>query len=114
MIQPRRWIPLFGLLLAALSLSACGAGASQTPTIVTVAPAEEAGVPTTRAEVPRITVEELKEKMDIGVMIVVGDTRSESAYEAGHINGAISFPASQVEARLNELDKDQEIILYCT
>ena len=98
MSQMPRWMPLLGLFLVALLLGGCGA--SQ--------------VPTTRAEVPRVTVEELKERMDNGELIVVGDTRVQIVYDLKHIPGAISIPVRQVEAHLNELPQDQDIILYCT
>lgn len=82
--------------LAAVFLSSCG---SQ--------------VPTTASEVPRISVEELKERIDNGEAIVIGDTRGQGSYDVRHIDGAISIPRSQVDAHVADLSLDQEIVLYC-
>ena len=99
----KRMVPIIlGVLLAALFLSSCGT--SQ----VTTTP-----VPTTKEEVPRISVEELKERIDSGEAIVIGDTRSPVSYELRHITGAISITSSQVEELKADLPLDQEIVLYC-
>ncbi len=98
MKQMPGWLRLFGLFFTALFLSACGA----------------AQAPTTRDEVPRMTAEELKERMDNGEAIVIGDTRSQREYDLKHITGAISIPARLVEDHLQGLPRDQAIILYCT
>jgi len=41
------------------------------------------------------------------------DVRSAETYSAGHIAGAISFPESDVDARIAELPKDKLIVAYC-
>jgi hypothetical protein len=41
------------------------------------------------------------------------DVRAKEAYDAGHIAGAISFPESDVDTRINELPKDKLIVAYC-
>jgi rhodanese-related sulfurtransferase len=41
------------------------------------------------------------------------DVRAKDAFDAGHITGAISFPESDVDARVAELPKDKLIIAYC-
>ena len=94
---------LLAVLLTAVFLSSCGT--SQVPTTP---------VPTTKEEVPRISVEELKERIDSGEAIVIGDTRGQSSFDIMHIAGAISITSSQVEALLDDLPLDQEIVLYCT
>ena len=49
-----------------------------------------------------------------GVFII--DLRSFSAYESGHIRGAIHIPYEEIEKRLIETRtfKDKLLILYCT
>jgi len=42
------------------------------------------------------------------------DVRSEKAYMNGHIPTAKSFPAGTIISRLNEIPKDQYLIIYCT
>jgi len=67
-------------------------------------------------DVPRITVQELKAKMDKGDDLVVVDVRTGNDYERSKIKikGAIRIPIVQLEARSNELPRDKEIITYCT
>ncbi len=64
-------------------------------------------------EVPRLSPDEVKEKLDSGADVVIVDVRSREAYDEGHIKGAISIPLSEVESRYNELPEDKEIIIYC-
>jgi len=42
------------------------------------------------------------------------DVRSEKAYLNGHIPTAKSFPAGTIMSRLNEIPKNQYLIIYCT
>lgn len=41
------------------------------------------------------------------------DLRPRVEFEAGHLPGARSIPADELEARLEELPKDQKIVAYC-
>jgi len=63
-------------------------------------------------EVPRITAEELKGKLDRGVDVIIVDARGKDSFEQEHIKGAISMPLGEVEARHQELPKDKEIVFY--
>jgi len=42
------------------------------------------------------------------------DVRSEKAYLNGHIPTAKSFPSGTIMSRLNEIPKDNYLIIYCT
>jgi len=66
--------------------------------------------------VPRITVQELKAKMDKGEDVVILDVRAGREYKDSkiRIRGDIRIPIVQLEARSNELPRDKEIITYCT
>ncbi len=64
-------------------------------------------------DMPRITVQELKAKLDAG-QAVVFDARSQSAYARKHIAGAISLPQDEVAARVAELPTDKMAVFYCT
>ncbi|WP_457666069.1 ArsR/SmtB family transcription factor [Thiolapillus sp.] len=46
-------------------------------------------------------------------LVTVLDVRPSEEYEAGHVPGAINVPLDELEARLEELDKDQEVVAYC-
>lgn len=45
--------------------------------------------------------------------VVALDVRPAEEYRAGHIPGAVSVPLEELERRLIELPRDQEIIAYC-
>ena len=66
--------------------------------------------------VPRITVQELKAKMDKGEDTVIIDVRAGREYTDSKIKmkGAIRIPIVQLETRINELPRDKEIVTYCT
>ena len=75
-------------------------------------PSTPSGVPD--SAVPRISLEQLKEKLDAGADIVIVDVRSKGDFDEGHISGAVSIPWQQeMEARYTELPRDKEVITYC-
>jgi len=45
--------------------------------------------------------------------VVVLDVRPEDEYAAGHVPGALSIPAAELERRLSELPRDREVVAYC-
>lgn len=65
-------------------------------------------------EIPRISVEELKEKIDADSNILIIDSRSEKAYNKSHIIGAISMPLADMAEPYSDLDGYDDIITYCT
>ncbi len=54
----------------------------------------------------------LRERIRDGLVTVI-DVRPTEEYRAGHIPGAVSVPLRELEARLSEFPKDQEIVAYC-
>ncbi|GMR17866.1 MAG: metalloregulator ArsR/SmtB family transcription factor [Gammaproteobacteria bacterium] len=46
-------------------------------------------------------------------LVTVLDVRPSEEYAAGHVPGAINIPLHELEQRLEELGKDQEIVAYC-
>jgi 3-mercaptopyruvate sulfurtransferase SseA len=70
--------------------------------------------PRTQNEVPRIVPSILKERLDAGESVLVVDARTSGEYAEAHIPGAISVPLSDLDARLDELPRDREIVFYCT
>jgi rhodanese-related sulfurtransferase/DNA-binding transcriptional ArsR family regulator len=65
-----------------------------------------------RSPLQSINATELVEHMEAGDVLVL-DVRPELEYRSGHIPEARSIPIDELEARLNELPNDQEIIAYC-
>jgi hypothetical protein len=66
--------------------------------------------------IPRITVQELKAKLDKGEDVAILDVRTGSDWGRSlyKIKGAIRVPITQVEERTRHLPKDKEVITYCT
>ena len=54
----------------------------------------------------------LMERLNDGNVVVL-DVRPEEEYRAGHIPGALSVPVDALEAALQALPKDKEIVAYC-
>ena len=68
--------------------------------------------PRTQDGVPRMAPSVLKERLDAGDNVLVVDARSSGGYAARHIRGAISIPLDELESRMDELPRDQEIVFY--
>jgi hypothetical protein len=64
-------------------------------------------------EVPRVSVGNARATHELKQAVFV-DVRDTGQYAAGHVTGALSIPLGELEDRLNELDKAQWIITYCT
>lgn len=62
-------------------------------------------------EIPRITPEELKAKVEAGEPVLILDVRK--ATDGGKIRGALHFPLAQIEAGLAALPSGREIVTYC-
>lgn len=58
-----------------------------------------------------ITNDEIIERAANGGCIL--DVREEAEYAFGHIEGSKSIPMGELDARINELDKNQEIYVIC-
>jgi rhodanese-related sulfurtransferase/predicted transcriptional regulator len=63
-------------------------------------------------DVEVIDREELIERLSRGDVVLV-DVRPTDEYQAGHIDGARSIPLDELERRLAELPRAQEIVAYC-
>jgi rhodanese-related sulfurtransferase/DNA-binding transcriptional ArsR family regulator len=65
-----------------------------------------------RQDIDAIGFDELKARLRDGSVILV-DVRPAEEYVAGHIPGAISIPHDELEGRLRELSREQEVVAYC-
>ena len=67
-------------------------------------------------EVSRITVDEVKSRMDRGEPLFFIDTRTPKAWEESPVKlpGALRVPADDVEPHLGEVPHDRTIVTYCT
>jgi hypothetical protein len=111
----------FSILVASCSSVTPAAEPSSVPTIIPAIAVESTptsspdGLPQTEADVPRVSVEDAASAIQRGEAIVL-DVRSDQAYQASHIPGALSVPLFNIESSPNSLnlDKDKWIITYCT
>jgi rhodanese-related sulfurtransferase len=83
----------FGMITILL-LSACGSGAST-----------EAAAPL------EIDVQKAAEMREGGAFVL--DVREPEEWSQAHISGATLIPLGELEQRLSELPKNQEIVVYC-
>jgi len=89
----------------------------ENPTVTELIDYQEfCGIPQANAqaedEVPEITVEELKERLENGEGVSVLDVREPHEYEVANI-GARLIPLGELPERLVELDKDEPLAIHC-
>jgi len=67
-------------------------------------------------EATRITVDEVKERMDRGEQFAFVDTRNSKAWDEARtkLPGAIRVPADEVEQTLTYIPRDRTALTYCT
>jgi rhodanese-related sulfurtransferase len=67
-------------------------------------------------EVTRVTVDEVKVRMDRGEQLVFVDTRNPQAWAEAEtkLPGAVRVPADEAEQHLNQIPRDRAVITYCT
>ncbi len=62
--------------------------------------------------IARLTVEEVKARLDRGDALILVDVRKESVYARGHIPGAICLPVTDLELRLEQLPAAKHLVFY--
>jgi adenylyltransferase/sulfurtransferase len=60
-----------------------------------------------------ITPAEVNERLARGEKIVLIDVREPHEWSAGHIDSAIHIPMQQIPRRLDEIPRDQEVVMIC-
>jgi len=65
-----------------------------------------------RGDVEQVSAAELAERLSHGEVVVL-DVRPEAEYVSGHVAGARSAPVDELDARLDELAGQGEVIAYC-
>lgn len=78
------------------------------------------GVPTSPSDtmtndIPEITPTELKERLDRGDKVAIVDVREPHEWEIGNLepHGARLIPLGQLPDRVDEIPRDQEVVLQC-
>ena len=67
-------------------------------------------------EATRVTVDEVRERMERGEQFTFVDTRNPQAWGEAEtkLPGAIRIPADEVEQHLAEIPRGHSVITYCT
>lgn len=67
-------------------------------------------------EATRVTVDEVKQRMDRGEEFTFIDTRNPKAWAEADtkLPGAIRIPAEEVNEHLDQIPRDRTVITYCT
>jgi rhodanese-related sulfurtransferase len=67
-------------------------------------------------EATRVTIEEIKDRMNRGEQFTFVDTRNPKAWGEADtkLPGALRVPAEEVEQHLSEIPHDRTVITYCT
>ncbi len=102
----------FALIVAVGALAACNSREAFIPQ-APAAPVQSPQPKNAADEARRITAEELHNLWDKKDVLII-DTRGVPDYKAGHIPGAISVPANEVAAKIEELPRNKMIVAYCT
>lgn len=76
-------------------------------------PAELLSMPSPSQMVPRITIDELRQKLESKADILVVDNRSKAEYDVDHIANAVSAPLSIILAGEWTFPPGTELIFYC-
>ena len=68
------------------------------------------------ADAPRITIEELKKRMEAGEDFTVIDVRNPQAWAESdtQIPEAIRVPLDKLDENLPRIPKDKPVVTYCT
>ena len=67
-------------------------------------------------EATRVTVDEVRERMDRGEQFAYVDTRNPVAWGESDVKlpGAIRVPANELDEHLSEIPRGRAVITYCT
>ena len=60
-----------------------------------------------------VSAELAKKLIEKGPDLIILDVRTQSEYESGHIEKAILIPLAELPSRLNELNPEDELLVYC-
>lgn len=58
-----------------------------------------------------ISVSEVNRHLSKGALLI--DIRNEDAFKTGHIKGAVNIPMKSLPFKMNELDKNKELLVIC-
>jgi rhodanese-related sulfurtransferase len=67
-------------------------------------------------DIPRITIEDLKRRMDAHEALAVLDSRAADAWKSSgsQVPGSIRVPPDEVDKHLSEIPRNRLVVPYCT
>jgi 3-mercaptopyruvate sulfurtransferase SseA len=83
------------------------------PSQTSVLPDTSAPTESVYPEIARVSLPDARAAFDAKTAVFI-DARPKISYDGGHIPGALSIPADELQNRLGELKKNDWIITYCT
>jgi adenylyltransferase/sulfurtransferase len=83
------------------------------PTIVAPIDYEQFCGGSEKGAIPAMSPHELKQKMDAGEAFELIDVRELFEYEIARIDGAKLIPLGEIAERLDELEREQPIVVHC-
>lgn len=69
--------------------------------------------PSATPTTPKVTVTELNARLRQGERFQLIDVRSAQEYAEGHVPGAMNLPMDQAEARIDDLQRQDPVVLIC-
>ena len=98
---------------APVSSNVVAAPSPNTAPIVPAQSATSADDEAAKAGVPRISVEDLHQRIARNEITLI-DVRTKEGWDGGHIRGAMHIPLASVESYLSYIPRDKPIVTYCT
>ena len=93
------------MLLSALLLSACGTSPAEGSSEASTSGSESL------PEAPRVTGAEARAMVESGALLL--DVTPPARAERSMIEGRTHIPVGELDARMGELPRDQDIVVYC-
>ena len=66
-----------------------------------------------QSELPEISPQELKQKLEADASVLLLDVREQSEYDIVRLEGARLIPLNTLPHHVDSLPSDQEIVVYC-
>jgi rhodanese-related sulfurtransferase len=60
-----------------------------------------------------VSIQEARQLIEKKKKLTIVDVRTISEYDEGHIENAINIPVQELSDRLDELNKNDELLIYC-
>ena len=66
-----------------------------------------------QTQLPEISAQELKQKLDTDASVLLLDVREQSEYDIVHLKGAWLIPLNTLPDQIDSIPAEQEIVVYC-